>query len=291
MDTSLQQQSLIEDKGHVLTSRGVLKLQGCQSEMVFNGMVAGSFPNENQKSSLVYLLDEEGHLQADIFIVEHEQETFLDCDRNTIRRFCQTLEARANEHGGNVIDVSDNWLVMSYLPSQTPLDDGATRIDYVDPRWHMGRRSLRSSKSARSSEWQSELDWTAHVLRLGMIPDVTRLIDKNITTEEASLHALIGHGLPSENTEKRILPVRVEPSAQCFPTMTEALITAGNREIGTVLQHQGLYAIAMVDLPSWRGATRQGLVHFCEDQQVLVTWPTWSAVESNGRGGPVAQGR
>ncbi len=83
--------------------------------------------------------------------------------------------------------------------------------------------------------------------------------------------------------------MRIEPSAASFPTMTGMAVTAGNSDIGTVIGHHGVWGLVLTDLAAWRSALQAGHALRCADQTVLITWPTWLAVDSNGRSGPAGK--
>jgi hypothetical protein len=94
---------------------------------------------------------------------------------------------------------------------------------------------------------------------------------------------------PQENLSRRLLPMRIEPNSFFFPTMAGGLpVSAGDVEIGKAIGHHGLFALALIDLEAWRNALATGTPLHCADQSVLITWPSWLAQESRGRGGPVA---
>jgi hypothetical protein len=61
-----------------------------------------------------------------------------------------------------------------------------------------------------------------------------------------------------------------------------------NSTLGTVIAHRGLYGLVLVELAPWRKALQAAKPLECAGQQVLITWPSWLARESQGRAGPVA---
>ena len=165
----------------------------------------------------------------------------------------------------------------------------------------MGARLLRPASVAQSSQWQSELHWLAHVLRLGVLPSGDAIANFAIEPREANLQSIgvldsncvseklqAEMALPLASIRKRILPMRIEPSAFAFATMTGLPVLAGSTEIATVVAHQGIYALALVELEPWRNALQAGKLIQCAEQTVLITWPSWLAQESRGRMGPVA---
>jgi len=202
-------------------------------------------------------------------------------------------------------DVSVDWRVFAELPDQNTFDDGSAFIKYVDPRWHMGARVLRPANTISSSQWGSEIKWATHALKLGFLPSATLLQEVPVSALEAGLHALnlldsnqlpqrlqAAISSPKENLSRRLLPMRIEPNSFSFPTMAGGLpVSAGDVEIGKAIGHHGLFALALIDLEAWRNALATGTPLQCADQSVLITWPSWLAQESRGRGGPVAMSR
>jgi hypothetical protein len=304
-------QSLLQDEAYRLESRGVIALAGaCSDGMladVLQPMVCNSLAEVSSKPVLTHMVDDAGVIAADLFLVQHEDALLLECAAALLSEVSAALAAPAAALGVDVTDVSDQWRVFAELPDQTTFDDGLPCIKYTDPRWHMGARLLRPAAGPVSYRWGSELKWIGHAFKLGFLPgaDLLRGMEDTVslTVAEAGLHSL---GLvdaarlpsalqdvvadPRERLARRLLPLRVEPNAFVFPTMSGQAVMAGQTVVATVIAHQGLYGLALVDLAPWRAALAAGETLHCAGQQVLLTWPSWLAQESQGRGGPVALG-
>jgi hypothetical protein len=165
----------------------------------------------------------------------------------------------------------------------------------------MGARLLRPASAPRSSQWGSDIKWANHAFKLGFLPGAGPVRDVPVNPLEAGLHAIgaldpdrLSPGLREAMTSsrdriaRRILPMRVEPDSFSFPTMTGMSVQAGETAIGTVIGHNGLYGLVLTEIATWRDALQAGRTLRCADQTVLITWPSWLAQESRGRGGPVA---
>jgi hypothetical protein len=319
------QQYLIEDDAHYLHSRGVIQLSGIGVIEVLQPLVTSSLAELSKKSLLTYMLDEAGNVFADMFVVrvknshrddslaeqiqhavtaaddtEKPEILLLDCASSQLAQIIDLLAPQCESGDVSAVDVSAGWRVFAELPDQSTFKVGEY-IKYVDPRWHMGARLLRPASVAQSSQWQSELHWLAHVLRLGVLPSGDAIANFAIEPREANLQSIgvldsncvseklqAEMALPLASIRKRILPMRIEPSAFAFATMTGLPVLAGSTEIATVVAHQGIYALALVELEPWRNALQAGKLIQCAEQTVLITWPSWLAQESRGRMGPVA---
>lgn len=294
-------QSLLQDEAYLLASRGVIRLGGEGALEVVQGIASASLASVASGSALVYVLDEEGCILADLFVVSHNEELLLECEHSAIEALITLLSTAADARGVAVVDASADWQVFGELPNQSTFKEFGFYIRYADPRWHMGARLLRPRSAAQSHAWGSELKWQGHAFKLGLIPNAHAVSAYGIEARQANLHSLglldadcVGEALqcdlvtPTDTISQRVLPLRVEPDAFTFPTMTGQVITAGEATLGTVIAHRGLYGLALVTLDPWREALRAGHPLCCAGQQVLVTWPTWLARESRGRAGPVA---
>jgi hypothetical protein len=129
-------------------------------------------------------------------------------------------------------------------------------------------------------------------------------VSPSLTAVELGLHALglvdsarLSSDLqqvlkaPQNLISRRLLPLRLEPNSKVFSAMAGHTVTAGEVELGKVILHEGLYGLVLVNLEPWRAAQAAGQVLRCCEQQVVITWPSWLAHESLGRGGPVALAR
>jgi hypothetical protein len=287
-------QNLIQ--AYLLESRGVIQLSGEGGIEALQPLVTNSLAS---LPAHAYVLDEDGYLLADLFIVRHEDSVLVECDKSIVAALLELLAPSCDAFEAVAKDVTDRWRVFAELPDQSTSKDGLY-IKYVDPRWHMGARLLRPITNVQSSQWGREIKWETHAFKLGVLPGVQFVRDLSVGPLEANLHAMgvldakrVSEAVQSDvaapgQIGRRILPMRVEPDNFSFPTMTGLSVTAGDTPIATVIGHHGLYALALVDLDPWRAALQQGLPLQCAGQTVLLTWPTWLALESRGRYGPAA---
>jgi len=318
MQFSAQQQFLQEDQAFLLESRGVIDLQGERTAQALQPLVTISLDKVTKKPVLAHLLDDDGLLMIDCFVVSHQNDLLIECDQSLIPRLLKLLLPHCEALGVTARDVSDEWRVFAQLPDQKTFDDGSVFIKYVDPRWHMGTRLLRPVNSISSSQWGSEIKWATHALKLGFLPSVTLLQGVPVSPLEAGLHAMnllerdllpeglqaamasleesspgenpLVHNLSVQSLGRRLLPMRIEPNSFSFPTMAGGLpVKAGDVEIGKAIAHHGLFSLALINLDVWRNALATGTPLHCAGQAVLITWPSWLAQESRGRGGPVAK--
>jgi len=302
MQFAAQQQSLLEDQAFLLNSRGVIHLQGERATRALQPLVTISLENVGKKPVLAHVLDDNGFLMIDLFVVSHRGDLLIETDKSLIPKLLELLATPCDALNVTVHDASLEWRVFAELPNQDTFNDGSEFIKYVDPRWHMGARLLRPAAGVISSQWGSEIKWATHALKLGFLPSTARLDDLPVSPLEAGLHAmrllesnLLPEGLqaalssPRERVSRRLLPMRIEPNSVSFPTMAGGLpVLAGDMAIGKAICHHGLFALSLIELEPWRNALATGTPLHCAGQPVLVTWPSWLAQESRGRGGPVA---
>jgi folate-binding Fe-S cluster repair protein YgfZ len=294
-------QYLQQDRAYLLQSRGVIRLRGEQASIALQPLVASSLTDVANRPVLTFVLDEEDYLVADLFVVSHGGDLLLECERSCMTALLELLLPDCEAQDVIAEDVSDQWRVFAELPDQNTFEDGTPYIKYTDPRWHMGCRLLRPVTAPRSSQWGSDIKWAGHAFKLGFLPDAGLLRDVPVNPLEAGLHAIgaldpdrLSPDLreammsPGDKIARRILPMRVEPDSKSFPNMTGMPVTASGTEIGTVLGHHGLYGLVLTEIASWRDSLRAGRTLRCAEQTVLITWPSWLAQESRGRGGPVA---
>lgn len=307
MQYTMQQQFLQEDQAFLLASRGVIRLHGERCIEALQPLVITSLDKVTKKPVLAYVLDDDGCLMIDCFVVSHQDDLLIECDNSLIPKLLELLSPHCEVLQVNARDVSADWQVFAQLPHQNTFEDGSFFIKYADPRWHMGARLLRPADTIRSSQWGSEIKWATHALKLGFLPDVTFVQNVPVSPLEAGLHALhllentrlpknlqaamssFGQNTLKDDLSRRLLPMRIEPNSSSFPTMAEGVpVSAGDVEIGKAIAHHGLFALTLVDLQLWRNALAAGTPLRCAGQSVLITWPSWLAQESRGRGGPVA---
>ena len=295
------QQTLYEDDAHYLKSRGVISICGKSAPDALQPLITNSLESIRERSILAYILTENDKIFADMFIISHDEGLLLDCSRSQLPAILDLLNPRCKKLGATVTDVSDQWRVFCVLPSQSIFMDGTTCIKYSDPRNYMGTRVLRSRSDAESSEWIHENNWVAHCFRLGYLPSADLLKSQSVCPMEANLHILdvlhsdcLNYKLKKllegsrDQIVRRVLPMRVEPITESFPTLTGLSIVAGGEDIATVLGHLGVYGLALTDLTKWRTALASSQQSMCAKQTVSLNWPTWCATEGKGRGGPVA---
>lgn len=296
-------QNLLQDEAYLLESRGVVKLCGERAAETLQPLLTVSLKNVTNKPVLAYILDEEGYLLADVFVISHEDNLLLECEKSFVSGLLELLSPLCDDADLTARDCSDQWRVLAELPDQSTFKEGGRYIKYVDPRWHMGARLLRPRSDAESYHWGSELKWRGHAHKLGVLPGAQAVSSWRIKPREANLHtqglieadyvdAAIAQELaaPIDNITHRVLPLRVEPDAFSFPDMTGQKVTVEDVAIATVIAHRGLYGLVLVELAPWREALQAAKPLACAGQQVLITWPTWVARESRGRTGPVAAG-
>jgi folate-binding Fe-S cluster repair protein YgfZ len=294
-------QYLQQDRAYLLQSRGVIRLRGEQASHALQPLVASSLTDVASRSVFASVLNEEDCLVADLFVVSYQGDLLIECEKSCVTGLLELLLAGCEALDVIALDVSDQWRVFAELPDQKTFEDGTSFIKYTDPRWHMGCRLLRPASAPRSSQWGSDIKWAGHAFKLGFLPSAGLVRDVSVNPLEAGLHAIgaldpdrLSPELrdamtrPRDKITRRILPMRVEPDSMSFPNMTGLPVTASGTEIGTVLGHHGLYALVLTEIASWRDSLRAGRTLRCADQTVLITWPSWLAQESRGRGGPVA---
>ena len=312
LDYGEAQQFLVEDSAHSLTSRGVIQLSGARATEALQPLVTRSlqsFADSGEVTALLtYILDSAGAVFADLFVVlakppaAEDAIVLLDCARSQLSRILDLLAAPCEKYAVSAIDVSSDWRVFAELPSQTTFKHAGQYIKYRDPREHMGARILRPSGDPQSSQWQTELHWIAHALRLGHLPSAVALEHLAVEPQEANLHSngvlpdsdcrpgklVLKTAEPLDSIRRRVLPFRVEPSSSAFATMNGQPVLAAGVKIAAVFMHHGLYGLALVEIDLWRSALQGGQLLQCGGQTVLITWPSWLGQESCGRMGPVA---
>ena len=312
LDYGGAQQFLVEDSAHSLTSRGVIQLSGARATEALQPLVTRSlqsFADSGEVTALLtYILDSAGAVFADLFVVlakppaAEDAIVLLDCARSQLSRILDLLAAPCEKYAVSAIDVSSDWRVFAELPSQTTFKHAGQYIKYRDPREHMGARILRPSGDPQSSQWQTELHWIAHALRLGHLPSAVALEHLAVEPQEANLQSIgvlldsdclpkklaAKIAAPPDSIRRRVLPFRVEPSSSAFATMNGQPVLAAGVKIAAVFMHHGLYGLALVEIDLWRSALQGGQLLQCAGQTVLITWPSWLGQESCGRMGPVA---
>jgi len=284
--TNLKPKSLLADTSHHLTQRTVLEVKGdlgALSERAF-----GSIPAHDGKPTFVSLLTSDGHLDADLFLVPYAGGTLVDVHRDLADHVARAL---MQVQGVTEVDptAGKRWRVFGELPDQKNFDSQFETIRFADTRRReLGARVLREAAEPEGFDWRHFRKWDGHAMRLGLLPDHRCLLGKKITPQEAGYHRLLSKPSSGEGPalERRILPMRIEPSGDAMPSMTGAAIMAGEVAIGTVLEHEGVCAVALVTIAPWREALANRAKITCLDEPALLVWPTWLAAESQGRFGP-----
>ena len=312
LDYGEAQQFLVEDSAHSLTSRGVIQLSGARVTEALQPLVTRSLQgfedSGTSRALLTYMLDSAGAVFADLFVVvakppaAEDAIVLLDCARSQLSRILDLLAVPCEKYAVCPMDVSSDWRVFAELPSQTTFKHVGQYLKYRDPRQYMGARILRPSDDPQSSQWQSELHWVAHALRLGQLPSAEAFEHLDVEPQEANLHSngvlpdsdcrpgklVLKTAEPLDSIRRRVLPFRVEPLSSAFATMNGQSVLAAGVKIATVFMHHGLYGLALVEIEPWRSALHGGQVLQCAGETVQITWPSWLGQESSGRMGPVA---
>lgn len=247
------------------------------------------------EKSAIYgaLLDEDGHVAADAIVVSNGDDLLIDCDTSQTEYVKRRIESDPEV---TVADESAEWHVLTKTHRQDSPGNEVTEIKFADPRLHhMGTRILRASRDGLGRAWQSEGYFRAHRYRLG-IASGSDFAGVKVTPFEANLHGL--QALPpgqcagpdgvTVRTCRRILPFRIEPSKGSVPVMTNAPIEAGERHVGAVIDHEGLFGLALVELDAWSAALADRQQTRCLGEQLLIVWPAWIARESSGKASPAA---
>lgn len=293
---------LVEDDAYHLTSRAVLRLRGAEAREVLQSLLTNEIPSDGRAATYAALVDAEGHVAGDLFVVPDAGDLLVDCDRGQAATVLDLTRANGQGRQVEATDESARWRVFGLLNNQSVFDDGTPYIRYADPRRHeLGSRVLRPVESRESLSWRHEGKWRAHAYRLGVV--TTEVFGRvRVGPYEAALHALsalaparlAALGLPAPEVgpgqaARRILPFRVEPSGSGVPAMVGEPVTGGQTVVGRVVAIQALFGLALIDLEPWRVALARGELLRCAGEQVLVTWPTWQGRESMGRATPAAK--
>jgi len=286
--------SLLEDDAHLLKSRAVLRLAAEQAPALQKMFTA---PLDRLESDCVFALhvDDEGIIVADVFILRSESDVLIDCDGEDVFALKESL---ANA-GISAEDVSGDWRVFAELPNQSTSSNGPPFIRVSDPRRReLGARVYRRAEPHESTAWRHEGLYLAHANKLGIPPRVALLRQFGVDPIEAQFHSLgaldAEHAPPElaarlregQRPQRRLLPFRVEPTGLALPDMNGAPLLAGGTTTGVAITRQGLFGLGLVDLAPWRRALTDGVQVRCAKEPVLITWPTWIALESEGRASP-----
>ncbi len=284
----LKPKSLLADTAHHFRNRTVLQVNGNLSGL--EAMATGSAPVAGEGARFVSLLTEEGHLGADLYMVQHEGATLVDVHGT----LADAVVARLESLGG-VTDVDrtagSRWRIFGELPDQRAAQSSYTTIRFADGRRReLGARVLRDASEPEGIDWRHARKWDGHAMRLGLLPDHRCVLGKKLFPAEAGYHRLLGASCARGPAmlDRRVLPVRIEPTGASLPDMIGAPVLAGATEIGRMLDHEGVCGIALITLDLWRQALGNGERITCMEEPALINWPSWLAAESEGRFGPAA---
>ena len=78
MQFAMQQQFLLEDQAFLLESRGVICLQGERAAEALQPLITTSLKSITKKSVLTYVLDDDGLLKLDFFVVSYGEDLLID---------------------------------------------------------------------------------------------------------------------------------------------------------------------------------------------------------------------
>lgn len=284
--TNLKPKSLLEDTSHHMTSRTVLQVSGDLSALA--EIATGPAPEEGKGGRFISLLTDKGFLDADLYVVSYQDDTLIDVHVDLAEDVADRLAGLAGVTG---VDRSagKRWRVFGELPDQKKIETQFEAIRFGDPRRReLGARVLRAAAEPEGFDWRHFRKWDGHAMRLGLLPDHRCLLGRKITPEEAGYHRLLSAARPTETPtlERRILPMRIEPSSDTMPPMRDEPILAAGKEIGLVLEHEGVCGLALVEISAWRDAIANAAKITCMDEPALLVWPTWLASESQGNYGP-----
>ena len=283
---ALAQRSLLTDTSHILRSRSVLQVAGDLSGL-FEISIGGA-PRDGERGRFISLLTEDGYLDADLYIIPHGDEVLIDVHTDLANDVAERL---ASLDGVTGVDPSakDRWRVFGELPDQKGAETPFETIRYTDSRRReLGARVLREAIEPEGFDWRHERKWAGHAMRLGLLPDHLSTMGREITPQEAGYHKLVieADSEDAAGLGRRILPVRIDPTDFSVPVMTGAPLVTDGREIGTMLDHEGVCGIGLIDIEPWREALAVEARITCLDEPVLLSWPTWLSAESEGRRGP-----
>ncbi|MEO1729763.1 MAG: hypothetical protein AAFR64_03385 [Pseudomonadota bacterium] len=286
--TNLKPKSLLEDTSHCFREREIVQIDGDLSGL--ETFATGPAPKAGEKGRFVSLLSADGFLDADLLITPLENGVLIDVHSALADGVAGRL-VQLDGVTGVDRSAARRWRVFGELPDQKSQDTGFETIRFADNRRReLGARVYRDAAEPEGFDWRHSRKWDGHAMRLGIVPDHRCLIGKEVTPAEAGFHRLLGgkDADPVPDLARRILPMRVEPSGSAIAPMTGEPILADGVEIGRVLDHEGVCAVAIITIAPWRQAIADGARIKCRDEQVSLLWPTWLSSESQGNFGPAA---
>lgn len=293
IQATANRRALDGDTAYHFRARIVLRATGDFSRI--GEIATGPFARNPKAAGFASLLTEAGHLDADFFAVPEKGCVWIDVHEEFAENLMGRLGARTEiDHVGPAND--RRWRIFGELPNQKGPETPFATFRFADGRRReLGARVLRDAAEPEGLEWQHSRKWDVHALRLGILPDHRCIRGLEILPEEAGYHRLgaAGRGKPVSEAHyapidqpRRVLPVRIEPKGAALPLMAGAPLIAGGEQIGVMLDHEGLYGVALIQLEAWRLALHGSQRITCLDEPALVTWPTWLSSESEGRYSP-----
>ncbi len=285
---ALLQRPLVADTTHFFRDRLVLQVSGDLKSL--EDIAVCPPPSMRAGAYFVCLLNDAGHIDTEFFVIPHAGEHLIDVHRELADDVATRLDALEGVERVEVF-AQAKWRVLGELPNQIPAESRLETIRFADQRRReLGNRVLREASEPEGLDWRHSRKWDTHAMKLGVLPDHRCVRGLGITPEEAGFHKLGGGMWPQERwsrpIRRRVLPVRIEPRDQYLPPMTGLSLMAGDEKVGVMLDHEGLYGIALIEIAPWRAAIDRTIPTTCADEPVLITWPTWLSSESEGRCGP-----
>ncbi len=286
--SALKPKSLLSDTAHLFRNRRILEVKGDLTGLEV--IATGGAPSEDERGRFVSLLTSDGRLDADLYIAPFEGGWLVDVHAELLT---QVFERLAGLAGVTSVDRSavERWRIFGELPDQKGAETPFQTLRFADTRRReLGNRVFRAAAEPEGFDWRHARKWDGQAMRLGVLPDHRCVLGKGILPQEAGYHRLLGgsDAVTPNEIRRRVLPVRVDPRNKTIPVMADAPILADGREIGTMLDQEGLCGIALVTLQPWREALQTETRITCLDEPVLISWPTWLSSESEGRVGPAS---
>ena len=284
--SALRPRSSSEDTAHYFRERTVLHVSGDLSGLA--KITACPPPFEGEGGRFVPLLDESGCLDADLYMAPYEDGVLIDVHAALAGAVADRLSAVTGVSG---VDRSagEKWRIFGELPDQKGAETPFKTIRFADTRRReLGVRVFRDAAEPEGLDWRHARKWDGHAMRLGLLPDHRCIMGRGVKPAEAGYHRLLAgpdRSFP-EDLPRRILPVRIDTYDRVPSVMVGAPLMLGETEIGTMLDQEGVCAIALVQIEPWRIAVLKGTRVICHDMPILIAWPTWLSSECGGRVGP-----
>ncbi|MEL6569110.1 MAG: hypothetical protein AAFQ22_11875 [Pseudomonadota bacterium] len=286
MVTELRPKSLQADTAHYFRDRQIIQVHGDLAGLA--NIATGPAPGQGGRGTFISLLTRDGFLDADLYVVPFQDSVLVDVHNELAKHVAMRLKSL---DGVETVDSSatDRWRIFGELPDQKAADTPFEAIRFGDPRRReAGNRVFRDADEPESFDWRHARKWDGHAMRLGLLPDHRCVIGKKITLKEAGYHKLLGKpdAAETEDIDRRVLPVRIDPREKHVPVMAGQPLLAGGEPFGTMLDQEGVCGVALIDLEPWREALAAEKRLKCMDVPILITWPTWLSSESEGHYGP-----